>query len=94
MEAKDYLQFNAIKNVKGISVQFLEILEDIQYQHDEQFYKLLSALPPEYKNLVIQANFFDKEAYGHFRKRVLDHAGSATRNLQDELDKFDIQFKN
>jgi len=94
MEARDYLQLNAIKNVKSLSVSFLESLEDIQHQHDGQFFKLLTALPPEYKNLIIQANFFDKEAYAHFRKRVLDHAGAATRNLQEEIDKFDISFKN
>ena len=94
MEARDYLQLNAIKNTKGLSVSFLEMLEDIQFQHDEQFYKLMLALPPEYKNLVVQANFFDKEAYAHFRKRVLDHAGAATRNLQEELDKFSIAFKH
>ena len=83
MEAKDYLQLSAIKNTKALSVSFLEMLEDIQFQHDEQFYKLMCALPPEHKALVIQANFFDKEAYAHFRKRVLDHAGAATRNLQE-----------
>lgn len=93
MDAKDYLGFAITKETRYLFKIFLESLEEIRRQHDSSLYKLLTALPPAYQGQVVQASFFDQEAYQHFRKIVLDHGNNSVRSILDELEKYEIDFK-
>ena len=93
MEARDYLHFSLNRASKVLYINFLEYLEDIKQQHDNSFFKLMEGLPEQYKAQVIQASFMDQAAFEHFRKRVLDHGNVLVRTIDEEMKKFDIDFK-
>jgi len=93
MDAKDYLAFHVTKETKYLFKSFIESLEEIRRQHDSAFYKLLESLPPEYKNQVVQASFFEEADYQHFRKVVLDRGNDSIRATLEEIEKYEIDFK-
>jgi hypothetical protein len=93
MEAHDYLGFSTAKEVKYLYKDFIETLEEIRRQHDSALFKLMGNLPEEHKGKVVQASFFDEEAYQHFRKIALDHGNDAIRAISEELNKYEVDFK-
>jgi hypothetical protein len=93
MKAQDYLAFSATKEVKYLYKSFIESLEEIARQHDSAMFKLMENLPEEHKGKIIQASFFDEEAYQHFRKLALDHGNDCARAILDEIQKYEIDFK-
>ena len=93
MQAKDYLAFSATKEVKYLYKSFIECLEEVARQHDSAMFKLMENLPEEHKGKVVQASFFDEEAYQHFRKTVLDRGNDSIRAILDEIQKYEIDFK-
>jgi hypothetical protein len=92
MEAKDYLEIALNNQTRALFVSFIECLEDIKRQHNSSMFKLMENLPEEHRGKVIQASFFDEEAYQHFRKVALDHGNATIRMNNNELNKFKIDF--
>jgi hypothetical protein len=93
MDAQDYLGFAATKEVKYLYRAFLEVLEDIHFQHDASLSKLMDGLPEEQKSKVIQASFLDDESYQRFRKVILDRGNQSARAILEELEKYEIGFR-
>jgi hypothetical protein len=72
--------------------RFLMLLEDLQHDHINNFDKLRQNFP-EFEFLINQADYFDDSKFGHFRKRVLDIANDAFRELDDELKKYKMELR-
>jgi len=72
---------------------FLNILEDLQREHQINFDKLYEALPEEDHNLIGMADYFDEERFAAYRKKVLDMGNETLREYQNELENFRITFK-
>lgn len=92
-DASNYLRNTCHREITHNYKEFLSILEDIQFRHDESFVKLLNGVPEEYKQQVIQAGFFDSNVYNYFRKKILDRSNDSIREIQRELDKYEVDFK-
>ncbi len=92
-DAKNYIYVAIDRESKHSYKEFLSILELIREQHSQSFGKLLDVLPKEYHGNIAQASFFDEKAYGYFRKKVLDRANDSMREIQRELDKYEVDFK-
>jgi hypothetical protein len=87
---RDILLFQVNRVLNATCKNFLVILEGIWHEHDSQFEKLRAAIPKEYHNLITQAEFLDSKKYSYLRKLVLDRGGDANRELQTEIEKFEI----
>lgn len=88
---RDILAFQIERTVASLCKNFLYILEDLQQEHNSHFQKLLDGLPSEYQNIIIQADYFDKDKFSHLRKRILDKGGEFTRDLEEELNKYKVE---
>jgi isopropylmalate/homocitrate/citramalate synthase len=93
MHPNDYFaQYNQ-RNIKGLFKSFLILIEDLQKDHEITFSKLKDAMPPEYKTLINQADYFDQEKLKYLRKKVLDMGNEAIRVHDNELENFTVSFK-
>ena len=90
-KAEELLYFQVKRNVTNLYKGFLVILEDVQQQHSVHFNKLKRALP-EHQSVINQADYLDEANLDYMRKKVLDLGNDCRRQLETELDKFDIDF--
>lgn len=71
--------------------KFLCLVEDMTYEHDENFTKLANALP-EHVNLINQANWLTEEKSRFLRKRILDMGNDTLRSLESVLSATDAEI--
>ena len=89
MEDKVILQERYEKHIKNLFKSFLFILEDLNDDHNINFAKLKRALP-DHKDIIDQANYFDKDKMQFLRKRVLDLGNDSLRGQNEDLEKFTV----
>jgi hypothetical protein len=70
----------------------LVIIEDLKFEHDSQFRKILDVLPTEHHNLIYAANYLTDEKSVRLRKRILDIGNEAIRDFSDEFEKYTVTF--
>ena len=92
MEAKEFLCDKQNKSTKSLFKGFLVLLEDLYTEHQIHF-KKLKQNAPEYKELIAQADYFDKDKLQYYRKKVLDIGNESIRETNSDLEKFTINFK-
>lgn len=93
MEAREYLSFAADACIRRLFKQYLVLLEDLANDHEANYRKLFESLPEEYKNQIIQSDYFDEEKQEYYRKRVLDYGNESLRDFHKQFDKFEVDFK-
>lgn len=76
-----------------MSKRFLCLLQDLQVEHEIHFNKLKDNLPFSYESLINQADYFSPDKYSYLRKKVFDIGGDCNRELQSEIDKYEIILK-
>ena len=93
MDAKGLLQEHYSRSTKNLFKNFLVLLEDLQVEHCINFSKLKRNLPKEYKAIVDQADYFDRDKMQYLRKRVLDIGNEAVRSTDMDLELLEIHFE-
>ena len=91
--SNDFIRFRISKDITRLFKDYLTILEDIRGEHAEMLNKLADLLPADYHDVLRAANYFTEEKAQTLRKRVLRAGNNASRDLMDELDKYNIEFK-
>ena len=91
--ADEVLRFQQHRIVTSLFRNFLEVLEDVEEDHNHSLDKLVAALPADLKQYVDLADHLTPEKGQQLRKRVLDRGNDALRSLSDITNSFTIQFK-
>ena len=65
----------------------------MQSVHEINFAKLYDNLPEEHQGIVEMADYFDKDHYEMYRKRILDIGNSVLRDYNNELETLTVEFK-
>ena len=89
--ASEILYFQVGRNVTRLYKSFLIMVEDLQMQHKVHFDKLKRDLP-DHEGIVNQADYLDEPNLDYIRKKILDAGNDCRRQLETELDKYDITF--
>jgi hypothetical protein len=92
MDAKQSLSKKSSQSISWLFKQYLMLVEDLKYEHDQFLKKIKSEIPSEYHNVVDNADTFDEEKMSRIRKRVLDLGNDAIRTQENELQDFSVSF--
>lgn len=93
MNASEMLEFHVRKDIVYLYKRMLAIAEDIRIEREDFTTKLESMLPSEYHNALKACNGFDKRQYAIVRKKILDDGNESIRHLQEQLNHFNVEFK-
>jgi hypothetical protein len=92
MDAKQTLSKKSSKSISFLFKQYLMLVEDLKFEHDQYLKKIKSEIPSEFHNIIDNANTFDEDKLSRLRKRVLDIGNETIRSLDDEMNDFTINF--
>jgi len=98
MEQQNYdpngiLSFTIRRNITNLFKDFLVILENLEDDHNEALNKLVKTLPPDSQKQLYLADHFTEEKMGQLRKKVLSAGNSAIREIEAQMDNFEVKFK-
>jgi len=88
-----FLDYQIQKQIKSLYKEYLFLIEKIFNSHDEFISKFRSTLPEQYQVYVDMAEFLTDSKYEEIRKEVLDRGNGIMSNIQEELKKYNIDFK-
>jgi hypothetical protein len=92
MDAKQSLSRKSNKSIAYLFKQYLMLIEDLKFEHDQYLKKIKQEIPSDYHSVIDNADTFDDEKLSRIRKRVLDIGNETIRSLDTELDEFSINF--
>jgi hypothetical protein len=92
MDAKQTLSKKSSKSISFLFKQYLMLVEDLKFEHDQYLKKIKSEIPSEFHIIIDNANTFDEDKLSRLRKRVLDIGNETIRSLDDEMNDFTINF--
>lgn len=88
-----FLDYQIQKQIKSLYKEYLFLIEKIFNSHDEFLAKFRATLPPEYQVYVDMAEFLTDSKYEEIRKEILDRGNQSIRAINEELKKYNIDFK-
>lgn len=88
-----FLDYQIQKQIKSLYKEYLFLIEKIFNSHDEFLAKFRSTLPEQYQVYVDMAEFLTDSKYEEIRKEVLDRGNQSIRAIDEELKKYNIDFK-
>ena len=92
MDAKESLSKKSNKSISFLFKQYLSLIEDLKFEHDQYVRKIKDGIPSDYHNVIDNAETFDNEKMTRIRKKVLDIGNETIRSLDNELNDFSINF--
>jgi hypothetical protein len=92
MNAKESLAKKSSKSTSQLFKQYLMLIEDLKFEHDQYLKKIKSEIPYEYHYVIDNADTFDEEKMSRIRKRVLDLGNEAIRSFDTEMNDFSVSF--
>ena len=92
MNAKESLSKRSSKSISQLFKQYLMLIEDLKFEHDQQLLKLKQVLPHEHHSNLDAANYFTNDKMSWIRKRVLDIGNEALRTHDNDLEDFTVSF--
>jgi len=92
MDAKETLSKKSTKSISFLFKQYLMLIEDLKFEHDQYVKKIKDGIPSEYHNLVDNADTFDNEKMSRIRKRVLDIGNETIRSFDNDINDFTVNF--
>jgi hypothetical protein len=92
MNAKESLAKKSSKSTSQLFKQYLMLIEDLKFEHDQYLKKIKSQIPSEYHYAIDNADTFDEEKMSRIRKRVLDLGNEAIRSFDMEMNDFSVSF--
>lgn len=92
MDAKETLSKKSSKSISFLFKQYLNIIEDLKFEHSEYVKKLKQNIPESYHPIINSAEYFNESKMNWIRKRVLDTGNECLRTCENELDNFSVNF--
>ena len=92
MNAKEFLAKKSSKSISQLFKQYLMLIEDLKFEHDQYVKKIKSEIPSEYHNIIDNADTFDEEKMSRIRKRILDLGNESIRSFDTEMNDFSLSF--
>lgn len=92
MDAKQTLSKKTSKSISFLFKQYLMLIEDLKFEHDQYLKKIKEQIPSEFHNSIDNANSFDEEKMSRIRKRVLDLGNETIRSMDSEISDFSVNF--
>lgn len=92
MIAREFLYDRSDHHIRYLFKSFLLTLEEMQKVHEINFEKLYDNLPDDHHGLVEMADYFDKDHYEMYRKKILDIGNSVLRDYNSELENLTVEF--
>lgn len=92
MEAGTIFNDVVTRNTKDLFKEFLVLIEDLNFEHEQNFGKLYDNLPQKYHAIIDQANYFDDDKLQYIRKKILDIGNNSIRKIESHSEKFTISF--
>lgn len=92
MDAKEELSKKSNKSISQLFKQYLMLIEDLKFEHDQQNLKLKQSLPVQFHGYVDASNYFTDAKMSWLRKRILDIGNEALRNSDSNLQDFSVSF--
>lgn len=91
-KAKSLLAFQIVRHITMLYKEMLDCVRDLSVDHQGMLDKVATFFP-ELKGDIQKIDYFTDEKYNHIRKRVLDRGNAGIRELQQLIEKFDIELK-
>jgi hypothetical protein len=92
MDAKQSLSKKSTKSISFLFKQYLMLIEDLKFEHDQYVKKIKEGIPSVYHNVIDNADTFDNEKLSRIRKRVLDIGNETIRAFDNDMDDFTVNF--
>lgn len=92
MNAKESLSKKSSKSISQLFKQYLMLIEDLKFEHEQQVNKIKQTIPKEYHGYIDASNYFTEAKMAWLRKRVLDIGNEAVRSNDDNLQDFSVSF--
>jgi len=92
MDAKQSLSKKSTKSISFLFKQYLMLIEDLKFEHDQYLKKIKDKIPSEYHNVIDDADTFDEEKMSRIRKRVLDIGNETIRSFDNDINDFSVNF--
>ena len=91
--AKELLRFQTYKEITYLYKRYLTIVEDLREEYKGMIQKLEENVSEENQALIRVANFLDENRFALIRKRVLDSGNEAIRAMEQQIEKFKVEFE-
>lgn len=92
MNAKESLNKQSSKSIAALFKQYLMLIEDLKFEHDQYREKLLKHVPFNYHPIINSAEYFDDKKMQWIRKRILDIGNEALRTAETNLQDYTVSF--
>lgn len=92
MDAKQSLSKKSTKSISFLFKQYLMLIEDLKFEHDQYIKKIKEGIPSIYYNVIDNADTFDEEKMSRIRKKVLDIGNESIRSIDNELNDYSVNF--
>ena len=92
MEAETFFSDGVTRNTKDLFKEFLVVVEDLSFEHEQNFSKLYNGIPKQYHAILDQADYFDEDKLQYLRKKILDIGNNSIRKIESHTEKFTISF--
>jgi len=93
MNAKKILNNQSHREISGLFKIMLMLIEDMKKDHDFHYQKLYDEIPEEYHSLLRAADHFTPDKLSWIRKRILDYGNESIRNMEKEIENYQVSFK-
>jgi hypothetical protein len=93
IEVDKILSFAMRRNITNLFKDFLDIVKELKVEHQESLSRLSNTLPEEYKANVYLADHFSDEKNERVRKTILSKGNDCIRNIEEQMNHFDIRLK-
>jgi hypothetical protein len=92
MDAKQTLSKKTSKSISFLFKQYLMLIEDLKFEHDQYVKKIKQEIPSEFHNVIDNADSFNEEKMSRIRKRVLDLGNETIRSMDSDISDFSVNF--
>ena len=92
MDAKQSLSRRSSKSISFLFKQYLSLIEDLRFEHEEYVKRLKNNIPHEHHKVIDAAEYFNESKMNWIRKRVLDTGNECLRSCETELNDFSVNF--
>ncbi len=90
---RELLEFQVYRSTTNLYKSFLDMIEKLNHDHDQEFKKLKESLPDEYSSIIRQAEYLDIGKLNYLRKKILDSGNDTRREIIEYMQNFNINFK-
>jgi hypothetical protein len=90
-KVKEYVLFQVHKSLVNLYKRYLNLVEDIQEDHNSMMEKLENKID---QNTLKNVDYFDDNKYNYLRKKILDIGNEAIREIEKNFDFIKMEFKD